>query len=266
MGSLSKRMGQVAARSLESESSQILRTIASNKIPNSLSHRLDKTLKDSHDMKVFGLGTLSSMSSIERYGKFTNAMYGVYVTMEEELDKSSLSSSAIQHFWSQHGDILKRSKKLRCDLEDVGYEFGAYSSATKEYISTIRLAGEKDREDSGGRLLGHAYTRYLADLMGGQVLGTPTRLALGLKEGTPRQYSFTYDEGMDRKMYVEKIYKDLNDSGDMICPMKSDKLESIVSEARTAFKCNIDVYSEEPMWVESALGLKNIALGYFRST
>ena len=127
MGSLSKRMGQVAARSLESESSQILRTIASNKIPNSLSQRLDTTLKDSHDVKVFGLGTL-------------------------------------------------------------------------------------------------------ADLMGGQVLGTPTRLALGLNEGRPRQ------------------------------------IRSIISEARTAFKCNINVYSEEPMWIESALGLKNIALGYFRSS
>jgi len=258
-------MGQLAAKSLESESSQILRTIASNKVPNSLSQRLDTTLKDSHNMKVFGLGTLSSMSSIERYSKFTNAMYGVYSTMEDELDKSSLSSPAIQTFWSQHGDILRRSEKLRLDLEEVGYGSNGYSSATKQYISTIRLAGIEDRKDSGGRLLGHAYTRYLADLMGGQVLGTPTRLALGLKEGTPRQYSFHYENDMDRKMYVEKIYKDLNDSGDMVCPLKSDELESIISEARTAFKCNIDVYSEEPMWIESALGLKNIAVGYFRS-
>ena len=102
MGSLSKRMGQIVARSLESESSQILRTIASNKIPNYLSQRLDTTLKDSHDMEVFGLGTLSSMSSVERYAKFTHAMHVVYLTMEDELDKSSVSSPAIQIFWSQH--------------------------------------------------------------------------------------------------------------------------------------------------------------------
>ena len=113
MGSLSKRMGQIVARSLESESSQILRTIASNKIPNYLSQRLDTTLKDSHDMEVFGLGTLSSMSSVERYAK---TMHGVYLTMEDELDKSSVSSPAIQIFWSQHEDILNRSEKLRLDL------------------------------------------------------------------------------------------------------------------------------------------------------
>jgi len=265
MGSFAKRLGQMAAKSLESESSQIVRTVRSNKIPNSLSQRLDTTLKDSHDMKVFGLGTLSSMSSVERYTKFTNAMHGVYSTMEDELDESCAVSPAIQNFWSLHGDVLRRSEKLRLDLEDVGCQIDGYSYATNQYMSIIRLAGQQDRKDSGGRLLGHAYTRYLADLMGGQALGTPTRLALDLKERAPRQYTFNYEEGMDRKMYVEKIYKDLNESGDIICPNKSDKLESVIAEARTAFKCNIDVYSEEPMWIESAVGLKNIVLGYIRS-
>jgi len=265
MGSLSKRLGQMTARSLESESSQIIRTIAANKIPNSLAQRLDTTLQDSHDMKIFGLGTLSSMSSLERYAKFTNSMYGVYSTMEDELDESSLLSPAIQSFWYKHRDILKRSEKLQLDLSDVDYEFNGYSSATSYYMQAIRLAGEKDRQDNGGRLLGHAYTRYLADLMGGQVLGAPTRLALGLAEGTPRQYAFEYEKGSNRRLYVEKIYKDLNDSGDIICPAKSDDLEMIVSEARTAFKHNIDVYSEEPIWIESAVGLKNIIGGYIRS-
>ena len=82
-------------------------------------------------------------------------------------------------------------------------------------------------------LLGHACNRHLSDLMGGQALGAPTRLEI---EGAPRQYTFNYEEGMDRKMYVEKIYKDLNDSGDIICPKKSDKLESAIVESRTVFK------------------------------
>jgi hypothetical protein len=43
-------------------------------------------------------------------------MHGVYLTMEDELDKSSVSSPAIQIFWSQHEDILNRSEKLRLDL------------------------------------------------------------------------------------------------------------------------------------------------------
>merc|ERR1719491_866025 len=238
-------------------------------------------------MKVFGMGTLASMASRERYLRFTHAMYGVYSTMEEELDRCSVelpptpptlnsndnasTNTAIAHFWNRHSEILRRADKLKSDILDISPQetlslSSEYSTATEEYRNALRDAGTKDREDGGGRLLGHAYTRYLADLMGGQVLGTPTRLALGLKEGTPRQYLFEYESDMDRKTYVEKIYKDLNHSGDMVCPLKSDELESIISEARTAFKCNIDVYSEEPMWIESALGLKNIAVGYFRSS
>ena len=99
------------------------------------------------------------------------------------------------------------------------------SSATNQYISTIRLAGLEDRKIAAA--------------------GCWDMLTL---------------------VILLTWWVDLNDSGDMICPIKSDKLESIISEARTAFKCNINVYSEQPMWIESALGLKNIALGYFRSS
>mmetsp|Transcript_16580 Transcript_16580/g.20270 ORF Transcript_16580/g.20270 Transcript_16580/m.20270 type:complete len:296 (-) Transcript_16580:22-909(-) len=291
MGSVAKRLGQISARSLESESSTILRTIKSNKIPNSLSQRLDTTLKDSHDMKVFGLGTLSSLSSKERYSRFTHSMYGIYSTMEQELDLSSTSSSLsslssssssthsslsapVHHFWCRHENILRRSDKLKQDLVDVGFDMNSaeYSDATVGYINALQVAGENDRKTGGGLLLGHAYTRYLADLMGGQVLATPTRLALGLKDGSPKQYHFDLaadadGEALDRKGYVEKIYRDLNVSGDMLTDEAgSDNnatlLEGFVEEARSAFKHNIHVYSEEPIWLDSVVGLKNIAAGW----
>merc|ERR1740117_2190952 len=69
-------------------------------------------------MKVFGMGTLASMASRERYLRFTHAMYGVYSTMEEELDRCSVelpptlmnsndhhasaNNIAIAHFWNRH--------------------------------------------------------------------------------------------------------------------------------------------------------------------
>merc|ERR1740117_2014002 len=71
-------------------------------------------------MKVFGMGTLASMASRERYLRFTHAMYGVYSTMEEELDRCSIKlpptpnsndhasakNIAIAHFWNRHSEIL----------------------------------------------------------------------------------------------------------------------------------------------------------------
>jgi len=55
MGDFAKRLGQLAARSLQSESARILNASKPNK--KGLSLALDKTLRDGHDMKVFGLGT-----------------------------------------------------------------------------------------------------------------------------------------------------------------------------------------------------------------
>lgn len=280
MGSLAKRIGQLTARSIESESSQIIRTIQSNKIPNSLSQRLDTTLKDSHDMKVFGLGTLSSMSNIDRYARFTHSMYGIYSTMEKELDlaaanANATNSSPVKNFWNRHERILRRSEKLKQDLLDIGRDVKSmeYSPATERYMNAIRGSGTNDREHDGGLLLGHAYTRYLADLMGGSVLATPTRLALGLKSDSPQQYSFDLNiDGeleLTRKEYVEKIYFDLNASGDILLGDidKDDEkggaiLEQVVDEARSAFRHNIEVYSEEPIYMNSVRGLLNIISGW----
>eukprot|EP00956_Cyclotella_meneghiniana_P012174 scaffold17271_cov69-Cyclotella_meneghiniana.AAC.13 len=245
-------------------------------------------------MKVFGLGTLSSMSSKERYARFTHSMYGVYGAMEDELDLSSgitkynlenggsRASEPVQYFWTLHSEVLRRSNKLKQDLIDIGKDAESmdYSTATIKYRNAIRAAGSHDRECGGGLLLGHAYTRYLADLMGGQVLATPTRLALGLNSDSPKQYSFdlnyVVNGGMirlTRKEYVEKIYQDLNVSGDILTENIKDRqlgrdtvLEDIVKEARSAFQHNVEVYSEEPIWMDSLLGLKNIIGGWVFQT
>mmetsp|Transcript_44907 Transcript_44907/g.50717 ORF Transcript_44907/g.50717 Transcript_44907/m.50717 type:complete len:307 (+) Transcript_44907:169-1089(+) len=296
MGSLSKRLGQLTALSLESESSNIIRTMKPNKIRNSLSQRLDTTLKESHDMQVFGLGTLASMANKDRYLRFTKSLYGVYSTMEDEMDKCCLPSSGnndpvvrtannsnvgstiekrsgkdhddspVKYFWKRHSEILRRAELLQGDIFAISEDYlddndqeSSYSRATIEYMNTIKEAGRQDRRDRSGRLLGHAYTRYLADLMGGSMLGTPTHLALRLNEGIPQQYTFSFPT--TRKAYVETIYHDLNQCG-KIMKDDDDLLESVVGEARGAFRHNVSVYAEEPIIVDSVLGLKNIVSGY----
>jgi len=273
-------------------------------------------------MKVFGLGTLSSMSSIDRYARFTHSLYGIYSTMEEELDltttrsddgastndtngatttneipsassihlsppTSGTSPKAVTHFWKEHSAILRRADKLKHDLNTIGKSITTmkYSPATLEYMNCIHEAGKNDRKNGSAKLLGHAYTRYLADLMGGQVLATPTRLALGLDvSNAPTQYAFDLEDiGMTRKEYVEKIYHDLNTSGTMLMKTANSTsssneegeegldsngganygmLDEVVDEARAAFMHNIHVYSEEPIYMDSLIGVKNILYGW----
>lgn len=252
-------------------------------------------------MKIFGFGTLATMSSKERYKRFTYSMYGIYTTMEYELDHST--SDAVQSFWSKHHTVLRRSSALQQDLADVGMivvddkntnnniYYNSFSNATKKYIDRIRLAGEMDRQvtnnsnnnnNGGGRILGHAYTRYLADLMGGSVLAYPTRLALNLDIDTPRHYTFQYNSdtsnnvttttkttSITRKEYVEQIYHDLNKSGTILVQSNDNNnttvLEDVVDEARKAFQHNIDVYSEEPIYLDAMVGTMNILYGYVTS-
>merc|ERR1740133_556970 len=106
-------------------------------------------------MKVFGMGTLASMASRERYLRFTHAMYGVYSTMEEELDRCSVelptpptpnsndhasaNNIAIAHFWNRHSEILRRADKLKSDILDISPQdntvslLSEYTTATEEY-------------------------------------------------------------------------------------------------------------------------------------
>merc|ERR1719491_1055820 len=98
-------------------------------------------------MKVFGMGTLASMASRDRYLRFTHAMYGVYSTMEEELDRCSVAlpspsknneiesaKEAIAHFWNRHSEILRRADKLEGDMLDLSPRDALpseYSTATE---------------------------------------------------------------------------------------------------------------------------------------
>lgn len=262
MGSFAKFLGRLSARSLESESRNILRTCAANKVPGSLALALDGTLKQGHDMRVFGLGTLASMAGRARYARFTGSMRAVYAAMEEELDKSTAALAgppAVRAVWARHGPTLRRAPALEADLADLATTGGADPSpATERYVAGIRAAGAKDREAGGARLLGHLYCRYFADLFGGQMLGTPTRLALSLPAGTPRHYSFSLPPA-GRRAYIEEVYRSINEAGEMLAP---DAFSETVEEALRAFEYNVDVYREEPMLLDAARGVANVCAGY----
>lgn len=268
MGTLAKRLGQVAARSLESESSSILKQGRANKVPGSLALALDQTLRSGHDMKTFGLGTAASMASRERYGRFTTSMHAVYTTMERQFDAAAPNASQLVHvLWQRHGDTLRRGPALKQDLEDVLEAPGAtdehgvslaLSPATRRYVDAIEAAGADDRSTGGARMLGHLYTRYFADLFGGSVLAAPTRAALVLPPGTPRHYTFSLPVDGGRRALIEDVYQSLNIAGD---GLSSDACEEVVEEAMGAFRHNALVYGEEPMLWDAIHGGWNVATG-----
>lgn len=280
MGTLAKRLGQLqgilqrgqGAMLLESESRNIMRTVAANKIPGSLAMALDGTLKKGHDMKAFGLGTAASMANRNRYARFTASMHAVYSTMEEELDKTTADHSpAVHSVWAKHGDTLRRANALKLDLADVANEFDQnawHSPATDRYVAGIKKVGDQDRATGSACLLGHLYCRYFADLFGGQMLALPTRLALSLPVETPRHYMFELPPVEDsggkggRRAFIEEVYQSINRAGEL---MTDEARSAVADEALRAFEHNIDVYTEEPIHLDAVRGATNICTGYLGS-
>ena len=211
MGSFAKavaQLGNVASARLAAPaaghtSRGILQTSRANK--TGLSLLLDQTLKSGHDMKTFGLGTAASLSSVDRYARFTSGMVQVYGTMERSLDASS--SPATQPLWKRFGDALRREPSLVLDLADVATTEHPVTPATLAYCAAIEAAAAADDADGGGRMIGHVYCRYFADLFGGQALAAPTRYALApvVLPGTPRHYEFGAF-GANRRENIEALY------------------------------------------------------------
>lgn len=264
MGSLAKMLGQFSKFSLESDAAYILRTCRANQIPGALSRELDGTLRTSHDMKVFGLGTLSSMSSLEHYQRFVQSMYIIYSTMEQVLDETDWS------IWQEHGDRLRRTEAIRLDwmdlhiLENQWYvpvdelPIDAFSIATQKYVNAIQTASIHDRATNSATLLGHLYCRYFADLFGGQMLGRPYRCALSLPE-TPRHYQFGLSSVNERQRFIEDLYKAIDHEGKRL---NQEQRDDIITETRTAFQLNIQLYKEILTIPNALQGASNLLIGY----
>lgn len=261
MGSWAKFLGQLTAKSLESESSNIIKTTAANK--RGLSKLLDTTLKTSHDLKVFGLGTAASMANKQRYVRFTRSMHAIYSAMELGLDSRPSPASAL--VWDRFRDDLRRADALRHDLNEVlgqETEWPSVSACTLPYVAAIEEAARLDSETEGARLLGHFYCRYFADLFGGQALGAPYRYALAL-DRSPRHYDFG-EFGANRRESIERIYEALNEAGDMLSDDAAR--EAVLSEARLAFRHNVYVYSEDGKLLSDGMrGATNLILGFAKS-
>eukprot|EP00854_Cymbomonas_tetramitiformis_P000352 gene352-657_t len=139
----------------ESSSAKIFKESRANKV--GLSYALDGSLRSGeHDMKVFGLGFLRTVSTRQEFANITASMYFFYKAMEVEFDAF----------------VASEASKVA-------------SPATLRYVQRIHEVAKQEP----ALLLGHFYCRYFADLFGGSMLGYPTKIALALN-GIPAFYQF----------------------------------------------------------------------------
>ena len=234
----------------------IFRSSVANK--SGLSHALDAVMREGHhDMRAFGRGTLAALASRAAYARFTAAHFHFYSELERRLDDAARGPNPTPtgSVWRRFSEDLRRAPALERDLAlllDTTPSAHPVSPATAAYMSAIASAAEREASscsaESGGgampALLAHFYTRYLADLFGGSMLGWPTRRALGFRT-TPQFYVHdVFVEGgaaSARKDYVERVYEAINDAGATASPAAAAET---VEEARRAFSANAAVFAE----------------------
>ncbi|CAL9693312.1 unnamed protein product [Knipowitschia caucasica] len=164
------------------------------------------------------------------------ALYYTYTALEEEIEKNKDHPDFAPLYFPSE---LHRHDALTRDIEFFyGPEWKSQiscSEATKLYVERIHKVGQEDPV----LLVAHAYTRYMGDLSGGQILKKVAQRALKLPP-TGEGLEFYHFEGI----HSAKAFKQLYRSRMNELELDIDTKKKVVAEAVEAFILNIQVFEE----------------------
>jgi len=177
---------------------------------------------------------LSGNVSRESYVELLRALYHVYHALESALDKVPT-----QH---QHSDfaVLRRTETLEADLRFYTgtFDMGSPSPAAQQYVEHLqKLAVERPL-----MLLAHAYTRYLGDLSGGQILARAAVKAYGLS-GAHGQAFYNFEQIGSSPQDVKAFKRGYRASLDAL-GLTAGEADALVEEANAAFLMNMLLFEE----------------------
>lgn len=164
------------------------------------------------------------------------ALYYTYTALEEEIERNKEHPNFAPLYFPAE---LHRHDALVRDLE---YFYGpewesqiSCSEATKHYVERIHQVGQEDPV----LLVAHAYTRYMGDLSGGQVLKKVAQRALKLPP-TGEGLEFYHFEGIHSAKAFKQLYRSRMNELELDMETKT----RLVAEAVKAFHFNIEVFEE----------------------
>lgn len=202
-----------------------------------LAEKLRKGTTKSHSMAEnvsFVKSFLGGVVDKKSYRKLVANLYFIYIAMEEQIFLNK-DHSAIKPIY-----FPELNRKLSLE-KDLAYYYGINwkeqivpSDATQIYIRRINDIGTSQPE----LLVAHAYTRYMGDLSGGQILKKIAQNAMNLSnsDGTAfYDFENLQDEGNFKKIYRNQL--------DQI-PISEEQVSDIIAEANIAFTLNMKMFKE----------------------
>ncbi|KFR12015.1 Heme oxygenase 2, partial [Opisthocomus hoazin] len=207
--------------------------------PTDLSELLKEGTKESHDRAEntqFVKDFLKGRIKKELFKLATAALYFTYSALEEEMDRNKDNPVFAPLYFPLE---LHRQEAL---VKDLKYFYGEdwkekiqCSEATQHYVDRIHHVGQHEPE----LLVAHAYTRYMGDLSGGQVLKKVAQRALKLP-GTEEGVQFYIFDNISNAQQFKQLYRARMNALDL----EKNTKERIVEEANQAFRFNMQVFDE----------------------
>lgn len=204
---------------------------------NNLATQLREGTSKSHSMAEnvsFVKSFLGGVIDKDSYRKLISNLYFVYSAMEEEMERHKEHVLIKPIYFIE----LNRQRSLELDLE---YYYGPdwhslirISEATKAYVDRIKFISSEKPE----LLVAHAYTRYLGDLSGGQILKKIAQRAMNLTDGKGLAF-YEFDQVQDEQEFKQNYKKALDSLS-----LDTNLSDSIVAEANVSFTMNMKMFQE----------------------
>ncbi|XP_038148373.1 heme oxygenase-like [Cyprinodon tularosa] len=201
-----------------------------------LSEQIKEVTKESHvraENTELMLSFQKGQVTLPQFKLLLYSLYEIYQALEEQLDMNSNHPAVAPIYFPAE---LARLKSIEKDLEYFnGPDWRqkiVVPAATQRYCHRLRQIGTENPEF----LVAHAYTRYLGDLSGGQVLGRIAQKSMGLKSS--EGLSFFAFPGVSSPNLFKQLYRSRMNSMELTAEERNGVLE----EAVRAFELNIQVF------------------------
>lgn len=184
---------------------------------------------------TFMRGFLRGAATIESYLVYLRGLQQVYRTLEKLLTKHR-DHHLVGYFF--HPELF-REPTIAEDLAFFGAETQSLPLKSAEAIDQYLARLEKLGREQPEGLIAHAYTRYMGDLSGGQILSGIAAKTLGLNPATGG-LAFYHFADIPNIPQFKKVFRSNLDR----IPDHGDALETFMTnEAIRAFQLNIQFFS-----------------------
>ncbi|XP_014636219.1 PREDICTED: heme oxygenase 1 [Ceratotherium simum simum] len=188
--------------------------------------------ENSEFMKNFQKGQVTR----EGFKLLMASLYHVYAALEEEIEHNKQNLVYAPLYFPEE---LHRRAALE---QDMAFWYGPrwqevipYTQATGHYVRRLREVGRLEPE----LLVAHAYTRYLGDLSGGQVLKKIAQKALDLPGSGEGVAFFTFPNVVSATKF-KQLYRSRMNSLEMTPEVR----QRVIEEVKASFLLNIQLFEE----------------------